>query len=362
MKKIYTLLAAAAIAASSQAQTIQKYTATKSGEWGIPYTLPTTAVDITIETQKTVKQPGEFYKYSRRYFSVENPITEPSTTVEVKSVAITTRGVPDPEERYVVTFKPGYTPFMMLSADDIPLAINTEELYSPATIELPTPQAAAPTPLETAAARQAMNEEIMQSQSIAKRAELAAARIFELRQSRNDIITGQADQMPPDGKAMELVLNSINDQEAALMAMFIGTTKTSTDVRTITVTPEADDEGSRRVIARLSPVNGLVDADDLSGTPIYLSYTVTERPEVQRNAKGEEVGIPKDGFVFRLPGKATVTVSNLEGTLATSSVQMAQFGVINGLKPNTFTDKKAPTYAIFNPTTGAIVELGSVEP
>lgn len=366
MKKFYLILAAAAAAAAAPltagAQSVQKYTATKSGEYGIPYTLPATAIDVTIVMEKTVKEPGEFYKYARRYFNIDNPISEPSTSVKVSDVIINTHGVADPAERYVVTFKPGYTPFMMLSDDNIPLSINTEDVYKPASTELPQAQAAPPTPLQTPAARQALNEEIMQSQSTAKRAELAAARIFELRQSRNDLITGQADQMPPDGKSMELALNSINDQEAALMAMFIGTTSTSTAVKTITLTPAADDEGERRVIARVSPVNGLVDADDLSGTPIYLSYTVTERPEPQRNAKGEEVGVPKDGFVFRLPGKATITISDLNGTLAQSREQIAQFGIVSGLKPNTFTDKKAPTYAIFNPTTGAIVELGSAQP
>ncbi len=364
MKRLSLIIASLAImgaAATAEGQNVQKYTATKSGDYGIPYTLPTTSIDVTIETTTTVKTPGVFYKYARRYFSVNDPIAEASTSVEVTDVAVNTRGTVNPQERYVVTFKPGYAPFMLLDDNGIPLAINTDKLYEPAENEVPTARAAQPTPLETPAARQALNEEIMQSQSTAKRAELAAARIFELRQSRNDLITGQADQMPPDGKSMELALTAINEQEAALMAMFVGTVKTWTDVQTITVTPKADDQGARRVIARVSPVNGLVDADDLTGNPIYLSYTVTEKPELPRNAKGETVEFPKDGFAYCLPGKVTIKISDMGGTLATLDTQMAQFGVVNGLKPNTFTDKKAPAYAVFNPATGAIVELGTVQ-
>ena len=78
---------------------------------------------------------------------------------------------------------------------------------------------------------------MLQSQSSAKRAELAAQRIYELRQSRNDLITGQADQMPPDGEAMKLVMDQIAAQEAALTAMFIGTEQRETDVQTITYRP-----------------------------------------------------------------------------------------------------------------------------
>ena len=209
MKRLSLIVASLAIlggTATAVAQTVQKYTATKSGDYGIPYTLPSTALDITIETTTTVRTPGEFYKYARRYFSVNDPIAEPSTSVEVTDVVINTRGVVNPQERYTVTFKPGYAPFMLLNDNGIPLSINTDKLYEPTENEIPVARAAQPTPLETPAARQALNEEIMQSQSTAKRAELAAARIFELRQSRNDLITGQADQMPPDGKSMELAL------------------------------------------------------------------------------------------------------------------------------------------------------------
>lgn len=361
-KTILTLASLIAVTMGANSQTVQKYTATKSGDYGIPYTLPTTAIDITLEIQTTVKTPGEFYKYARRYFNIDNPIATPSTETTVSSVVINTHGEANGNERYVATFKPGYTPFMMLTPDNIPLAINTEELYEAPSFELPVPVKQLPTPLEGLAAKQALNEEIMQSQSVAKRAELVAARIFELRQSRNDLISGQADQLPPDGKSMELMLSTLNEQENALMAMFIGTTKTWSTIKTITITPTSDDNGQRRIITRISPVNGLVDADDLSGAPIYLSFNITERPSLPRNAKGETVEIPKDGFIFCLPAKVTINVSDSNGQLAVVDTRMAQFGVVNGLKPNTFSDKKAPAYAIFDPTTGAIVELGTARP
>ena len=98
-------------------------------------------------------------------------------------------------------------------------------------VSLPEPRQAAPTPLETAAARQVVSEEMMQSQSTAKRAELAASALFAIRQTRNDLITGQAEQTPPDGKSLQLMLDNLEAQEQALMAMFVGTTSTWTDVQ-----------------------------------------------------------------------------------------------------------------------------------
>lgn len=347
---------------NSNAQTVQKFSGGKAGETGIAYNLPNTAIDITIETQLTVKKPGELYKYARRYFNISDPITKESAQATVKSVVISSHGVSAPDQSYLLDFKAGKAPFMMLDQSGFPLAVNTENLYETNKPELPVAVPAAPTPLEGQAARQALSEEIMQSQSTAKRAELVAAQIFALRQSRNDLITGQAEQMPPDGKAMELILNTINAQEAALMAMFTGTTQTWTNVNTITYTPDgSQDIETRRVIARVSPTQGLVAADDLSGAPVYMSLKVTERPEMPLNAKGQVIEIPKDGFIYCIPGKVDVTVTFDNRALAQTTLDMAQYGIKYGLKPNVFIDKKAPAYVTFDPATGAIVELGTAQ-
>ena len=65
MKKIISLALASLAIFSAPAQTTQKITATKANEYGIIYSLPTTVIDITVETETTVKKPGEFYKYAK---------------------------------------------------------------------------------------------------------------------------------------------------------------------------------------------------------------------------------------------------------------------------------------------------------
>ena len=39
---------------------------------------------------------------------------------------------------------------------------------------------------------------------------------------------------------------------------------------------------------------------------------------------------------------------------------MAQLGMTFGLDPALFTDKKEPSFAVFDPVTGALLEIGSV--
>ncbi|MDE6277726.1 MAG: DUF4831 family protein [Muribaculaceae bacterium] len=342
------------------AQTSQKITAGKATEYGLIYSLPVTALDITIEAELSSETPGEFSNYARRHLGDDTAIRKASRSARLKSITITPRGIADPENRWVAQFKAGSTPFMILSPEGIPLAINTEEASMPQAPTLPEAKAAAPSPLETEAARQAVTQEMARSSSVSKRAELAAQRIFELREMRSDILSGQSDNTPPDGKAMQLVLDNIAAQEAALTAMFLGTRSTRTDVRTIELVPDSAEIDSR-VIARISAIDGIVDADNLAGAPVRLSLQILEPATLPANDKGEPKRFPKGGVAYTIPGTALVSVDYEGSEAASKEVSLAQLGVTFGLDPALFTDKKAPSMVRFDPTTGAILIIGPAE-
>lgn len=366
-RNFFIAAAIAATALSAGAQTTRKFTANKASEFGLVYTLPVTTLDVTVEAERTIRTRGEFYKYALKYLNID-PILEDETLWSVKSVTVNPRGTTAgaDDERYLVQFKNGTQPFMMLTEESIPMSINAPETADTGPLhEIPQPQAAAPTPLEGPAARQAVTEEMLQARSVAKRAELAAAKIYELRQNRNDIISGQADGMPSDGAAMKLALDNLDRQEAALTAMFTGTVSKSTDVKTFHVTPErpaSQGEANSLVVARVSAVDGIVDATDLSGIPIELTVEAESLGELPVNDKGQTKEFPKGGLAYRIPGRGLITVTSNGRSLFSDSFDIAQYGVVFGLEPNLFTDKKAPAYARFEPTTGAIIELGTADP
>lgn len=349
-----------AVSLSADAQTTKKISATKASDNGIIYSLPSTALKVTVEVEKVVKQPGDFARYARKYLNL-NPVMTPSTQYNLKSVTLNAEGVTvDNEERYMVQFKNGATPYMILTADNIPLGINIDEesvTASVASNPIPTAVVPQPTILQQPVARQVVTEEMIQAQSIAKRAEFAAAKIYELRQSRNDIISGDADNMPSDGKAMQLVLDNLAAQEAALTAMFAGTEQHSTEVRTFTVIPEDDD--SRTIVCRISATRGIVDDTDLSGDPLWVDVKVVSRGELPLAESGEVRKFPKGGLAYRIPGNASVDVIYMDNVVCSLQLPMAQLGTVFGVEPGMFVDKKAPAYARFDPTTGSIIELGA---
>ncbi|MDE6459966.1 MAG: DUF4831 family protein [Paramuribaculum sp.] len=355
MKKLLLILAVSATTAVS-AQTTQKLTASKINEYGLIYNLPVTAVDVTVEAERTVKTPGEFRLYSKKYLNIA-PIMEPAEEWTVKSLQMNTRGIADQSEGYLVQFKSGNTTFMMLDDNGCVLSVNDENVAEPIKPTIPAEIAMQPSILQTPVAAQAVTQDMLQATSTAKKAQLAAAKIYELRQSRNDIISGNADQMPSDGEAMKIALENLEKQEAALTAMFTGTVQKSTSVRTYTVVP--DSAATSKIVARVSVTEGPVENDDLSGMPIYLNITVNSRGELPKNEKGETKKYPKGGLAYCVPGEATFTAVMNGKTLAKLTAEVAQYGIVFGLEPSIFTDKKAPAYAIFDPATGAIRELGT---
>lgn len=353
---------AACMAAGACAQSVTKLSATKANDYGIVYSLPQTVVDITLEAEQTVATPGEFYNYAERYLGAEaarKAVRTKSTGWRLLSATMTPRGeVPAGAETYLMQFKGGQPVYITLSDLGLPLTVNAEEnTIEVTTPTLPQPRPLSASPLESKAARYAITEEMLQSSSLAKRAQLAADQIMQLRQSRQDYLTGQADNMP-DGKALELILNNINAQEEALTAMFLGTVRTSTAVTSLSYTPGTE-SAADVVIARLNPLSGFVGADDLSGAPIYLDYTVNSRGQMPKTDKGADKAFPKGGVPYCIPGTATFSVDYDGVRVASERFDVAQLGVVYGLEPAFFTNKKEPGYAIFDPLTGALRETGT---
>lgn len=360
--RIVNILAAALLAAvPAAAQNTQKFNIGKAEDYGLTYSLPRTAVDVTVEALFTERTPGEFANYARRYLNITDAITQPSTTVEVQAVVVDTRGVADDANRWSVKFKSGSPMYAVLDPKGALLSLNTEQTAAVQHQTLPAAREAAPTALELPAAREAMTEEMIRSASLSKRAELAARRIFELREMRSDLMSGQADNTPPDGQSLQLALDNISAQEAALTAMFAGTVKTYTRVATGTLMPSGGDESESKVLLRLSPLDGFVGADDLSGEPITVSVSVTEHATLPLNEKGEQKRMPKNAVAYSIPGTARVTVSYRDRVLATANVQLSQAGVVFGLDPDLFSDKKAPSRLQLSPVTGAVVLLGPAQ-
>ena len=350
-RKLFIPLVCCALPLLSVAQDMVKLVPDKFNEYALNYYLPYTVADIEFVATKTVCKAGPYYKYAKKYLGVTDIVTEDSETWAIERVCMVPRGIADTENRYQLTFKSGQTPYIYVNPDGLIYSINAE----PEIADLSCPPVAPDEP-DSIDVSKVFSEELLMSGSIAKMAEVAAKQIYRIRESRLDLLTGDVDKMPADGDSFKLIIAQLDAQEAALTALFLGTKSVERVVKRVEYCPEDDVESE--ILFRFSDFLGFVDADDLSGAPVSISVTVTEKGEYPVDNKGNIVELPKKALAYTIPGKAVIAISYDGRTYVEEELPIAQLGVVYGLDSSWFVDKKAPANAVFDATTGALLRLG----
>ena len=336
------------------AQETKRLTADKHNEYGLVFSLPQTHLDLEVVATKTTRKAGPYYQYAEKYLGIPGAITQDSEEWSLTSVKVTPIVVPVPDEGYLMQFKAGSNGYIVLDENGLLLSINTEPAVD--SIAPTAPKVKTKSPLDNNDYAKVYSEELLMSASTAKMAEVAAKQLYRIRESRLNLVTGEVDELPADGESFKLVIQQLDEQEAALTALFMGTTQTETVVKHIDYLPIA--ESTNEVVFRISDLYGVVSADNLSGAPIYLTLKITEEGQLPVDNKGNVKKMPKNAVPYAIPGKAEVTLTDGKKTLFKGELPVAQFGVIFGLDPSLFTDKKNPSCVTFYPQTGAIRQLG----
>ncbi|MDR3251342.1 MAG: DUF4831 family protein [Tannerella sp.] len=353
MKYNILLLGLALCVATATAQTIvEKVVPTKASGNGVTYSLPKTSFIINAEVTKVTVKAGSYYRYAERYLGVKNVATEDRVYYELGKLTLTNKGVPDIDNVYRIEFKQKtVAPFVYLTRDGLICAINEE--YTPEVVA--EEELAQETAVQTIPPTSVYSEELLMAGSVARQAEVAAKQIYHLRESRTDILTGDADNLPPDGEAMKIVISKLEEQEKALTNLFIGYETRETLYFDVTVVPE--DELDRDVLFRFSSKLGILDDDDLGGEPVYISLTAIDRaPALDPKEAEKKAKMPK-GIVYNTPGRGRVEIARNNKTLLKKETPVVQFGTQETLAPVILEDKKQPVKVLFYPETGSIKKI-----
>lgn len=351
MKKwIFALLSLAAV--STFAQEATKITAGKHNDFGLAYSLPMTVVNIEIDATRITAKAGPYYKYAEKYLGVQEIITEDIEYWEMNDVKITTKGVADNDKSYLVKFKSGNPTTMYLTPEGTLWSINTAP-----TKNYPDAAAIATTPAKKEANPyySVLSEEQLSAGSTAKMAEVAAKQIYRIRESRLNLVTGDVDQLPADAESFKLIMGQLDAQELALTEMFLGSTKKENVKKTIQFIPSA--ASGKVMLFRFSKYRGVVDMEDLGGSPVYLTFDVTENLQEKLTEEDRKKESKNKGIAYIVPGKGVVTLTSGNKELKRAEIQVAQLGEVFQFPINMFDDKKVPAKGQFNPVTGGIEEI-----
>ncbi|WP_321330699.1 DUF4831 family protein [uncultured Bacteroides sp.] len=325
---------------------------THGKDFGVTYTLPKTEIEVEVRATKITYMPGEFGKYAERYLHLTDVSIDPEEYWELTSVKAQPIGVPNSERTYFVKMKDKtVAPLIELTDDGIVKSINmpVSAKRAPITKAPLTKQKQQLNP------RDFLTEEILTATSTAKMAELVAKEIYNIRESKNALLRGQADNMPKDGEQLKLMLDNLDEQESAMTAMFSGTKNKEEKVYTIRLVP--DKEFKNEVAFRFSKKLGVVASTDLAGEPIYFNLIDLKTINIptQEDKKKE-----LDGVAYNVPGKARITILQDKKPLFEGEFPITQFGTVEYLAPALF-DKKSTIKVLFNSTTGGLIKVDREE-
>lgn len=339
MKQIFLSIMLVALSLVGMAQVVQE------NEAAVVYYMPKTELAIALEYDIVEQKLGVFYQYAERYLGAKDIIRENTTQYILTHVRVSPQTSADEQRVYKVTPERGCnTQLLTLSNDGRLLGYNIGNIHEH-TLENPTDQnyASAATPLMP------LLEEHFMAGSVAKMAEGAAKQIYRIRETRLNLLAGDMEHVPADGMAMQLTLDELQKQEQALVDLFVGTTTKRHVTHTITYLPKQSVE--QEIICRFSQHAGVVETDDLSGEPIYMTINASRLSLRSAIETGEKIGTPSQIY-YNLPGSANIRLQ-YKDQIHQCHYPIAQFGVAIPLSKELFSGKEKTTIH-FNPETGNV--------
>jgi hypothetical protein len=241
MKKIVLMCLAAILAISAGAQVQQ----------------PTVLyLNVTVSKQAIVA--GPYARYAQKYLGVSVPLAD-KAVYEVKEVKL----LDNSDVKYYLH---------EFHDNKAPLHMSPEGAFPRLTID------------KTSAASHGLEES----------ARLAAEKIFALRKSRLDLITGEIGENVFGG-GLDAALKEIARLEEEYLSLFLGKESTGEEFRQYRVTPVKD--RYTYTVCRFSDADGLLPESDLSGVPMVLELRESEDSMIKTPAT--------------LPKASTRTVSTL---------------------------------------------------
>ena len=342
---------------SALAQTEVTVGVMRGKDYGVTYILPRTEVELTLQVTHHTFTPGEYAKYAERYLYLKNVALKESDWYTIDQVKMRPIGTPNKEQTYFVKLRDkSVAPLMELTEEGIVRSINmpfsgtpkaSDNGESAASGRLVSQQTT-----ERLDPRSFLTEEILVASSSAKRAELIAKEIYNIRESRNALLRGEADNMPQDGEQLKLMLDNLNRQEKAMTEMFAGHIEEEIKVITLHI-PVRESKGE--IAFRFSRHMGVVEADNLAGEP-YLLVMENLTPNLSAPLTPDEQKKQVEGVAYNVPGRAHVQLLLKGEVLYDQEFPVAQFGTTEYLAPVLF-NKTTVTKVLFDVNTGGLFKV-----
>ena len=345
MKKVFLLLAGALCMLPIAAQTIPQ------GEPSLVYFSPKNEVvlDFTIAVEK--REVGPYAAFAEELMGVKDVVKENETTHRLESVEICRRTDVDLTRPHVVKAEKNI-PIQLLRINEKGLLTGYNcPASAPAK---PMHEKARPADKRCAkpAAPASIPEEVIHAGNAKAQAKALAKHIYQLRETRTFLLSGEVEHAPADGAAMKHVLDELDKQERELMSLFIGRKESSLTHKEIAFCPTRGGKVTYADTLYFSSGNGFTSAENIEAEHIIVrvAYQKPEQTAPVVEKKNKKNTVEPSQIVYNIPGYAYVEVRYRGKEMGKRTMPIAQLGIDVPLAKDLFTGSKKPVIVISDKT------------
>jgi hypothetical protein len=312
------------------------------GRSALVYGLPQTRLYFEAELIKTVIKKGPYAEFAGRMLGLQNVPVKDSESWRIKSIRISDRREVDNRQLYTLSF----TDYPQ-NIDRL-LQFTKEGLLMDLTVgsvlveKRPTEKTGEDFQFMNAAIKTTTVEKVdtvyrtiltdtafvripvLQRKVLGKTSEEqareAAAQIFNIRQSRLDVLTGNVDH-PADGAAFKLILQALDAQEEQLLTLFCGVKIESRQVNTFSILPEKP--GTTAALFYFSERAGVVNKNTAGAKEVWYEIG---KLVVPASATPDPQGL--DMIRYRIPQVTEVSAGIDKTVIIGEQKTICQFGNI----------------------------------
>lgn len=304
----------------------------------VSYALPQTTIVFEVEAVREYFYAGPYAKFAQKYLGV-TAREEDAVTCHLTSVRMTPTIEADQSARYYLNVDKGSSSFLSLCSQGL-IAVSDGSFGDSSTWRFASQSGAdfsgkgVTSNLTSEATtlyrgvqddasfnRVAVQQNMVVQKSLEQRAQEAANTIFDLRKKRIQIVTGDTDATY-SGEAMGAALEEIAALEKEYMSMFIGYSEFQTQTLKCDVVPERGRQNQKYIAFRLSDTEGIVSADNVSGSPYILEL----EPQKFEEAQGKGTASKSTVAIYRVPSICKVKLTDGVNPVLQDRIAVYQLG------------------------------------
>ncbi|MCX6258041.1 MAG: DUF4831 family protein [Bacteroidia bacterium] len=344
------------------------------------YSLPKTLVKIGIITEKKQITAGPYATYADKYLGIKNVQINDTGIFRMTGFLFYQYPLPDPEQYYLID-QSGMFRYIPVSVNEngvlSSIGKNTETPVSGKNEKIILPPPAKHRIIrdlgvsgnfaektdttyrtiktDSSFYRIPVYKTVLAKKTPDEKAEEVAKHIFEIREDKISILSGENDKYPGEF-SIEFIINELSRIEERYLLLFTGFTNISSDTSWFEIVP-ANIKSEQDTLCFFSETAGIKTSAGKGSKPVLLKLQSTgAKDNLQITANRiDSLNKSKDGIYYRIPGSADAQISLGNKALTTTRLNIAQFGVISSLPLKLLKNKAA--YYEFCPETGALKSI-----